>query len=228
MTYLVIYFQKQLLIIKFFIMKKLTKKSLDELARVMPVISENEQRACIGGYSPGESGINTTPYTLDEYNIMISSGTWQGGYVEGYGYISPDAIVAGDGRITSSFKGTSLGFIPAEGVGISGSFAYKGSYMIENGYMSVGCSIFSRFGNDISAGGEIVVYVNGQEVLCQSLSTNPSMIYESGSVPLGSTTFNLQQYSGNVEVKIRMGYIASFDSGNGATSCTTTIYSSYR
>lgn len=37
-------------------MKKVTKKSLDELAKVMPPLSVQEQRSCIGGsiyYSPG-------------------------------------------------------------------------------------------------------------------------------------------------------------------------------
>jgi hypothetical protein len=70
------------LIIKIFIMKKLTKKSLDELARVMPVISENEQKSLIGASgnieSSGfgvESGVSATHYSWEEYKIMSSSGT---------------------------------------------------------------------------------------------------------------------------------------------------------
>ncbi len=189
----------------------------------MPAVSQQEQRNVIGG------GIGTLedPYTEDEYNILLNSGTFQGGYVEEHGYIGPDVIVTADGKITKSFQGMSSRYNAVEGVGMSGNFAYKGCYMIENGYMSVGCSLFSRFGNDISASGEIIVYVNGQEVLCQPLSTSSSMIYESESVPLGSTTFNLQQYSGNVEVKIRMGY-SRFDSGYSGVNAEEIIYSSYR
>ena len=58
-------------------MKQLSRKNLDELAKVMPVISEMEQRSFIGG----GSGTFTDPYTEEEYERMIASGTWEGGYV---------------------------------------------------------------------------------------------------------------------------------------------------
>lgn len=81
-------------------MKKLTKKSLDELARVMPVISENEQKSLIGASgnieSSGfgvESGVSSTHYSWEEYKIMSSNGTWQGGYVDGHGYIKGGSYV---------------------------------------------------------------------------------------------------------------------------------------
>lgn len=55
---------------------------MDELARVMPVISENEQKSLIGASgnieSSGfgvESGVSSTHYSWEEYKIMSSSGT---------------------------------------------------------------------------------------------------------------------------------------------------------
>ncbi len=214
-------------------MRKLTRKNLDELAKVMPVISEVEQRMFVGGNSgeiPGgmPNGPDAECYTWEQYWSMVSSGTWTGGFVDGYGYIMPEITITADGTITSSFSGLSMGFIPIEGVGVTGNFAYKGSYLIENGYMSVGCSIYSHVGNDITVVGSIMVYVEGTEVLRQSLTTSPSMIYESGSIPVGCTTFNLQQYTGYVEVKIELSYLKDFGTNYDGTNTTKTIYSSYR
>lgn len=58
-------------------MKKLERKNLDELAKVMPVICESKQREFVGG----GSGTSCDPYTYEEFERMLSSGTWQGGYV---------------------------------------------------------------------------------------------------------------------------------------------------
>lgn len=59
-------------------MKKLTKKSLNELAKVMPQMSENMQSGFIGG----GNGSRTDPYTYDEYYNLLSSGYFPGGYVD--------------------------------------------------------------------------------------------------------------------------------------------------
>ena len=75
-------------------MKKLSRKNLDELAKVMPVLSETEQRMFVGGNSggiPGGSDMGT--YTWDQYWAMSASGTWTGGYVDG------DYFPASDGSI---------------------------------------------------------------------------------------------------------------------------------
>ena len=59
-------------------MKKRTinRKSLDELAAIMPVLSEQKAKMCIGG-----SG-NDFVYSIDSFNRMIDSGSWNGGLVE--------------------------------------------------------------------------------------------------------------------------------------------------
>lgn len=77
-------------------MRKLTKKSLDELAILMPVIEETDQMVFVGG----GSGTITNPYTLNEFDTMCSKGIWNGGYVDGMGYInyaSPCVTITGQG-----------------------------------------------------------------------------------------------------------------------------------
>ncbi len=75
-------------------MKTLKQKDLDELAKEMPIISEREEQifeAEMNGEMP--SGSNTQPYSWEEYQAMVASGTWNGGYVEGYGYIFQDVDI---------------------------------------------------------------------------------------------------------------------------------------
>lgn len=59
-------------------MRKLTRKSLDELAEVMPIISDFVQCTFIGG---GDGTLNN-PYTYMEHQNMIMSQSFEGGYVE--------------------------------------------------------------------------------------------------------------------------------------------------
>lgn len=74
-------------------MKKLTRKSLEELAKIMPMINENTQRGFVGG----GIGSEDDPYTEHEYDVMCASGTWKGGYVSGWGYTSEDVEITGGG-----------------------------------------------------------------------------------------------------------------------------------
>ena len=58
--------------------RKATRDSLDELRKKMPVLSENQQRGCIGG---------TGTFSIVEFEWMMASGSWEGGYVEGFGFL---------------------------------------------------------------------------------------------------------------------------------------------
>ncbi|RLT78268.1 hypothetical protein [Bacteroides acidifaciens] len=97
-------------------MRKVTRQSLDELAKVMPVLSEREQRVYIGGTSGAtgvapsgggtnggiDSGSSTNNYfSYSECEARLSNGTWAGGLVEGMGYVSAQAFGFG-GRYESS------------------------------------------------------------------------------------------------------------------------------
>jgi hypothetical protein len=75
-------------------MRKLTKKTLDDLATVMPVISEDEQRRYVGGTdSDFYYGYTGTVYSTNAYNALVASGAWSGGVVEGMGYIAQDIVI---------------------------------------------------------------------------------------------------------------------------------------
>lgn len=56
-------------------MKKLTKKSLDELAQTLPVIEETKQKTYVGG----GDGTRESPYTAHEFEVMLNTDSWQGG-----------------------------------------------------------------------------------------------------------------------------------------------------
>ena len=79
--------------------RKLTRKSLDELALIMPVLSEDVQRRYVGG----GDGSKENPFTEEEYDSMVNAGTWDGGYVEGWGY------TFGDLEVTGSISGSQNG-----------------------------------------------------------------------------------------------------------------------
>ena len=70
-------------------MKKLTRKSLDELAKTMPVIEESLQMSYVGG----GNGTSANPYTQAEFDNMLSNDNWNGGYVEGMGYVATNTYI---------------------------------------------------------------------------------------------------------------------------------------
>lgn len=52
--------------------------TLDALRAVIPVLSEKEQSACIGG----GSGSELTPFSMEEFTGLFHDGIWKGGYVQ--------------------------------------------------------------------------------------------------------------------------------------------------
>lgn len=72
-------------------MKKLTRKSLNELAKTMPVIEESLQMSYVGG----GNGTSANPYTQAEFDNMLSNDNWNGGYVEGMGYVATNTYIYG-------------------------------------------------------------------------------------------------------------------------------------
>ena len=79
-------------------MRKLTKKNLDELAGMMPRISEIEKMSIVGG----GSGTKEDPYTIDEFDSMCDNDNWKGGFVVGQGYVAGQVTVVGSGSSESS------------------------------------------------------------------------------------------------------------------------------
>lgn len=87
-------------------MKKLTRQSLDEMAKTLPVIEKKSQT----GYVGGGNGTSAEPYTYDEYDNLLSYGSWNGGYVEGIGYVNADAYVYGSSSYPNGVSQEYLSF----------------------------------------------------------------------------------------------------------------------
>ena len=66
-------------------MKTIKRRNLEELAKIMPIVNEKEQRIYIGG-----SGCT---YTFEEFQYKYLSGNWTGGDVIDYGYISENGMI---------------------------------------------------------------------------------------------------------------------------------------
>lgn len=77
-------------------MKKLTRKSLDEMARTLPRISEIKQCSFIGG----GTGTKDDPFTEQEFNGMLENGSWFGGFVQDMGYVGMDITITPNGSST--------------------------------------------------------------------------------------------------------------------------------
>lgn len=86
-------------------MKKLTKQGLSDLAKTMPIVLKEELSMCIGC----GDGSAENPYTQFEFNCFLDSGSWHGGYVEGAGYVSAEAVVSGNLPTTGLFGSHYIG-----------------------------------------------------------------------------------------------------------------------
>lgn len=72
-------------------MKKLTKNSLDAMAKLLPELDENDQRCIVGGTGSCTevtgAAITGFTYSTDQMNFLMNVGGWMGGDVEGVGYV---------------------------------------------------------------------------------------------------------------------------------------------
>lgn len=77
-------------------MQKIKRINLSELALKCEVVSKQESRGLLGGYTVDDKGRNV--YTVSEMESMANSGTWHGGLVGSWGYVGPQtAIFSGSG-----------------------------------------------------------------------------------------------------------------------------------
>ena len=84
-------------------MKTITKRSLDELAKEMPVLSEMDLRGMVGG---------TGTFTEEEFLSMYITNEWEGGQVEGWGSLgkSFDSVSMISGELYIDGKNTDYFF----------------------------------------------------------------------------------------------------------------------
>lgn len=110
-------------------MKKLTRKSLDELAQRMPVLSENVQSTFIGG----GNGSRENPFTLWEYEELGSA------FTKGWVTVSSDIVSYLTHEYSYYFSGGIDGFLTyLGGSGYDGMSGYWGGsgYDGASGYWS--------------------------------------------------------------------------------------------
>ncbi len=125
-------------------MKKLTKKSLDELSKVMPTLSEEVQCSLIGG----GTGTRLDPYTVDEFRSISTSGYRFAGYVQDYDGKVRYTIFPGEKEHDSQESGNKSTISHQE---ISNQFYYNsiyGSYSgfyDASGYISGELDIYAGF-----------------------------------------------------------------------------------
>ena len=114
-------------------MRKLTRKNLDELAMVMPALSERTMNACIGG----GDGSFSNPLTYDEYKKNTTQGSVY--YYNKSGelcYNLPDVTVNG-GSTKSDESGSHNAWLAyLETIGFLGGSYNGGSGLYENWFQS--------------------------------------------------------------------------------------------
>jgi hypothetical protein len=83
-------------------MRTLRKADIESMARELQVLRRIEEQCIVGG-----KGSADDPYSQEEYESMLESGTWtQSGYVEGMGCVIGEVDITGSTSDTSSSGNT--------------------------------------------------------------------------------------------------------------------------
>lgn len=156
-------------------MKTITKRSLDELAKEMPVLSEMDLRGMVGG---------TGTFTEEEFWSMYITNEWEGGQVEGWGTLEKSygsvSMISGEIYIDGKNKDGELApdFLEDEDTGFQDDpFATDSGFSDDSGivddYESYTYSEFEELCKQgVWEGG----YVNGKYI-----SDNADEFYETDS-----------------------------------------------
>lgn len=174
-----------------------------------------------GNYN-GDSGEYSDPsraVSYDRYVILMSSGSWRGGYVEGIGYVgsvdnggaSNEVVVIGDKRVNETFNFTKRDYELVENVGMRSLFGVKGGVVVENGNITVLASGKCEIDGAIFSGRiELLVYGNVVESHSLCRSSGESLL-QGGYQEIGSASFNKAKY-GNANVQVCL--IVSYNNNN--------------
>jgi len=161
---------------------------------------------------------------------MMENGSWNGGYVNGWGYVAPESTCNGNSRNVTTFNNNSIQYVPAEGVGFNGSFSVSGYTIIQNGKITVAANnqCVGVDSSQLKSSACANIIVNGIIVATQSLVLSGQAFTQQGVFPLGSTTFDLTQYTGHVQVQIVVSN--QYNSGVGYTAANYKgiVYNNYR
>lgn len=111
----------------------------------MLMLSEEVQRTFIGG----GDGSADYPYTIAEYDSMVASGLWSGGYVEGSGYTFECLTVTGSYNGGTYNLNNAISHLASNANGFSiGYYARYVRQALEAGGMPIDSSLGSACGYD--------------------------------------------------------------------------------
>lgn len=232
-------------------MKKISRKDLQGLRQLYPVLTPEEMKHYVGGYGYGDgnmggSGLgyddwfnhgflfedsygNThwySGYTQEELNDW--EGSWPGGWVYGLGYVAPDFDCTGDKTIYGHYDTIHYRYDWAEDVGGKGTYREDTYTRLEGGLLTVTTNTYNP-NVSYNWAAQAVVYVNGEKRDVFNFDSSGTYIYTSDMVPLGSVTIDLTQYHGQVRVEIvTSGNRGDSYTGYSRVNGTQTIYDEYR
>ena len=196
-----------------------------------PSASSGQTTSTSSGQTGTDStkGTQTNPYTQIEMAQIQEADTWEGGYVEGIGYMPPmmmnefesDSCGSGNNpypQITKEFNHLVLSYGLVEGVGIQATFVFHCVFSIKGYIMKVSVDILPPHvikGREYYA--NVEVKKGNNTPTSYKLSRHGEYITLPGHYVIGDCSFELPK-SGNITVTLYVGYI--YDTGGGFSPCS--------
>jgi len=132
-------------------MRKLTRKSLDELAKTLPVIEESFQMSYVGG----GDGTFEYPFTETEFNDFLFKGHFPGGYVTFTGDSYPRFF---EGSYAASGV-TITGYGGGEIIDTSDLYQYKSEVGVSDVVTGLSTTVISALTNTMTGTASTVMAV---------------------------------------------------------------------
>ncbi len=177
-------------------------------------------------------GTQTNPYTQVEMATLQEEGTWNGGYVEGMGYIVPMMMGSDSSgsdanpyiQGTHEFLYSKIVPIAYPAAGFNANFTASG-YLDINDYRLTVCVFLKAYNHALTYSGNVIIKKNGKNIQNIKLTIDPNQSYiaEPSDLYLGKCSCDLPQ-SGGVQIILGINANANTPTGNVGVSCDEKIY----
>lgn len=177
-------------------------------------------------------GTQTNPYTQVEMASLQEEGTWNGGYVEGMGYIVPmmEILDSSGSDVNPYIQGihvfnfSKIIIVAYPAAGNNANFTATG-YINISGYKLDVSATLKAYNHSFTYSGKVIIKKNDKEINRMSLEIDPDKEYiiETGHLFLGECSCYLPT-SGDVEVILVINANATTPTGNVGASREETIY----
>ena len=198
------------------------------MSKIIKKVTLNDPASTSTG-TDSTKGTQTNPYTQIEMAQLQKVEIWEGGYVEGLGYIVPmvmnefESDSYGSGinpypQITKEFNHLALSYDLVESVGIQATFVCHCVFSIKGYIMKVSVDILPPHvisGREYYA--NVEVKAGNNTTTSYKLSRHGEYITLPGHYVIGDCSFELPK-SGNTTVTLYVGYI--YDTGGGFSACS--------